>query len=81
VQAEEAGVKPTPPTFFKDALISPVLTAHPTAAQSTSMRNTISRRLLAERDLPLTPKERAANLHLLRAHRHAVADPHAALPS
>jgi phosphoenolpyruvate carboxylase len=56
-------------SFFKDALISPVLTAHPTEVQRKSILDAEHEiaRLLAERDLPLTPKERAANLHLLRA--------------
>ncbi|GAB2877544.1 phosphoenolpyruvate carboxylase [Pseudoduganella ginsengisoli] len=55
--------------FFKNALISPVLTAHPTEVQRKSILDAEHEiaRLLAERDLPLTPKERAANLHLLRA--------------
>jgi phosphoenolpyruvate carboxylase len=67
---KEAGVKAdTVSTFFKDALISPVLTAHPTEVQRKSILDAEHdiARLLAERDLPLTPKERAANLHLLRA--------------
>ncbi|WP_082616938.1 phosphoenolpyruvate carboxylase [Massilia sp. Root418] len=55
--------------FFEDALISPVLTAHPTEVQRKSILDAEHdiARLLAERDLPLTPKEQAANLHLLRA--------------
>ena len=55
--------------FFRDALIAPVLTAHPTEVQRKSILDAEHdiARLLAERDLPLTPKERAANLHLLRA--------------
>jgi phosphoenolpyruvate carboxylase len=67
---KEAGVKAdTVSTFFKEALISPVLTAHPTEVQRKSILDAEHdiARLLAERDLPLTPKERAANLHLLRA--------------
>ncbi|MYM23837.1 phosphoenolpyruvate carboxylase [Duganella sp. FT135W] len=67
---KEAGVKQeTVSTFFKDALIAPVLTAHPTEVQRKSILDAEHdiARLLAERDLPLTPKERAANLHLLRA--------------
>jgi phosphoenolpyruvate carboxylase len=46
-----------------------VLTAHPTEVQRKSILDAEHdiARLLAERDLPLTPKERAANLHLLRA--------------
>jgi phosphoenolpyruvate carboxylase len=56
-------------TFFEDALIVPVLTAHPTEVQRKSILDAEHdiARLLAERDLPLTPKERAANLHLLHA--------------
>jgi phosphoenolpyruvate carboxylase len=55
--------------FFQEALISPVLTAHPTEVQRKSILDAEHEiaRLLAERDLPLTPKERAANMHLLRA--------------
>ncbi|WP_343731534.1 phosphoenolpyruvate carboxylase [Duganella sp.] len=67
---KEAGVQQdTVATFFKEALISPVLTAHPTEVQRKSILDAEHdiARLLAERDLPLTPKERAANLHLLRA--------------
>ncbi|MTV40941.1 phosphoenolpyruvate carboxylase [Duganella radicis] len=67
---KEAGVKQdTVSTFFQEALISPVLTAHPTEVQRKSILDAEHdiARLLAERDLPLTPKERAANLHLLRA--------------
>ncbi|PWF40992.1 phosphoenolpyruvate carboxylase [Massilia glaciei] len=56
-------------TFFNDALIVPVLTAHPTEVQRKSILDAEHEiaRLLAERDLPLTPKERVANLHLLHA--------------
>ena len=67
---KSAGVKQdTVQNFFQDALISPVLTAHPTEVQRKSILDAEHdiARLLAERDLPLTPKERAANLHLLRA--------------
>ncbi|MDB5910159.1 MAG: phosphoenolpyruvate carboxylase, partial [Massilia sp.] len=55
--------------FFRDALISPVLTAHPTEVQRKSTLDAEHdiARLLAERDLPLTPKERRANLQLLHA--------------
>ncbi len=55
--------------FFKDALISPVLTAHPTEVQRKSILDAEHdiARLLAERDLPLTPKERKANTELLHA--------------
>ncbi|MBA5605007.1 phosphoenolpyruvate carboxylase [Duganella sp. FT3S] len=67
---KDAGVaQDTVATFFQDALISPVLTAHPTEVQRKSILDAEHdiARLLAERDLPLTPKERAANVHLLRA--------------
>jgi phosphoenolpyruvate carboxylase len=67
---KEAGVpQETVSTFFQDALISPVLTAHPTEVQRKSILDAEHdiARLLAERDLPLTPKETAANLHLLKA--------------
>ncbi len=49
--------------FFKDALISPVLTAHPTEVQRKSILDAEHEiaRLLAERDLPMTAKERAEN--------------------
>jgi phosphoenolpyruvate carboxylase len=56
-------------SFFKDALIAPVLTAHPTEVQRKSIldaENGIAR-LLAQRDTPLTPKERAYNTEMLRA--------------
>ncbi|MES2299165.1 MAG: phosphoenolpyruvate carboxylase [Pseudomonadota bacterium] len=67
---KEAGVaKATVQGFFRDALIAPVLTAHPTEVQRKSILDAEHdiARLLAERDLPLTPKERAHNLALLRA--------------
>ncbi|WP_296001311.1 phosphoenolpyruvate carboxylase [Rugamonas sp.] len=67
---KDAGVdRATVATFFRDALIAPVLTAHPTEVQRKSILDAEHdiARLLAQRDLPLTPKERAANLHLLRA--------------
>jgi len=55
--------------FFDDALIAPVLTAHPTEVQRKSILDAEHdiARLLAERDLPQTPKEQAANLQLLRS--------------
>ena len=55
--------------FFKEALISPVLTAHPTEVQRKSILDAEHEiaRLLAERDLPLTQKERANNTELLHA--------------
>ncbi|TWI70088.1 phosphoenolpyruvate carboxylase type 1 [Pseudoduganella lurida] len=66
---KDAGVdKSTVETFFGEALIAPVLTAHPTEVQrkSTLDAEHAIARLLAEREQPLTPKEAAANLHMLR---------------
>ncbi|MEN3297227.1 MAG: phosphoenolpyruvate carboxylase [Burkholderiales bacterium] len=66
----EAGVPgSTLRSFFRDALISPVLTAHPTEVQRKSILDAESEiaRLLAERDLPLTPKELERNVELLHA--------------
>jgi phosphoenolpyruvate carboxylase len=55
--------------FLRDALISPVLTAHPTEVQRKSILDAEHdiAHLLAERDLPLTPKEQVRNLQLLHA--------------
>ncbi|MDQ2821450.1 MAG: phosphoenolpyruvate carboxylase [Pseudomonadota bacterium] len=67
---QEAGVgQAQVETFFKEALISPVLTAHPTEVQRKSILDAEHdiARLLAERDNPLTPKEEARNLALLQA--------------
>nr|WP_315218268.1 phosphoenolpyruvate carboxylase [uncultured Duganella sp.] len=67
---KEAGVSErTVGEFFDQALIAPVLTAHPTEVQRKSILDAEHdiARLLAERDLPLTPKEKSANMHLLRA--------------
>jgi len=67
---KDAGVeRDTVETFFQGALIAPVLTAHPTEVQRKSILDAEHdiARLLAQRDQPLTPKEDAANLHLLRA--------------
>ena len=67
---KEAGVsEETVGEFFEQALIAPVLTAHPTEVQRKSILDAEHdiARLLAERDLPLTPKEKSANMHLLRA--------------
>jgi phosphoenolpyruvate carboxylase len=64
-----AGVdKSTVDGFFADALIAPVLTAHPTEVQRKSILDAERdiARLLAERDMPLTPREQAQNLHMLR---------------
>jgi phosphoenolpyruvate carboxylase len=66
----DAGVsQETVEGFFKDALISPVLTAHPTEVQRKSILDAEHdiARLLAERDLPLTPKERQRNEQMLHA--------------
>lgn len=67
---DDAGVSGTAVRhFFKDALISPVLTAHPTEVQRKSILDAEREiaRLLAERDHPLTPKELAHNTQLLHA--------------
>jgi phosphoenolpyruvate carboxylase len=55
--------------FFREALISPVLTAHPTEVQRKSILDAEHEiaRLLAQRDQSLTPRERAANGLLLHA--------------
>jgi len=55
--------------FLKESLISPVLTAHPTEVQRKSILDAERKiaQLLAERDLPQTPKERARNMELLHA--------------
>ncbi|MGB7481222.1 MAG: phosphoenolpyruvate carboxylase [Burkholderiaceae bacterium] len=55
--------------FLKDALISPVLTAHPTEVQRKSILDAEHEiaRLLAERDRTPTPKELLRNTELLRA--------------
>ncbi|NIF67925.1 phosphoenolpyruvate carboxylase, partial [Burkholderia sp. Cy-647] len=55
--------------FFEEALIVPVLTAHPTEVQRKSIldaQHDIAR-LLAERDQQLTTRERSHNESLLRA--------------
>ena len=56
-------------SFFNDALISPVLTAHPTEVQRKSILDAGREiaRLLAARDLPLTASERSRNTQLLHA--------------
>ena len=67
---EDAGVAmPAVRAFFRHALISPVLTAHPTEVQRKSILDAESKiaRLLAARDLPQTPRERADNATLLHA--------------
>ncbi|MFP6559878.1 phosphoenolpyruvate carboxylase [Paraburkholderia sp. B3] len=67
----QAGAAATPvlQQFFNEALIVPVLTAHPTEVQRKSIldaQHDIAR-LLAERDQPLTQRERAQNEALLAA--------------
>ncbi|WP_321968681.1 phosphoenolpyruvate carboxylase [Paraburkholderia tropica] len=67
----QAGAAATPmlQQFFNDALIVPVLTAHPTEVQRKSTLDSQHdvARLLAERDQPLTHREREHNEALLRA--------------
>jgi phosphoenolpyruvate carboxylase len=68
---DDAGVSgATVRHFFRDALISPVLTAHPTEVQRKSILDAEREiaRLLAERDNPLTAKELAENTQLLHAY-------------
>jgi phosphoenolpyruvate carboxylase len=67
---DQAGVSGgTVRKFFNEALISPVLTAHPTEVQRKSTLDAEREiaRLLAERDRPQTPKELAENTALLHA--------------
>ena len=67
---DDAGVSgETVRDFFKEALISPVLTAHPTEVQRKSILDAEREiaRLLAQRDLSLTPKEAGRNDELLHA--------------
>ncbi|MGI4846572.1 MAG: phosphoenolpyruvate carboxylase [Janthinobacterium lividum] len=69
-QLGEAGVQPAAiQQFFSQALISPVLTAHPTEVQRKSILDAEHEiaRLLAERDLPHTPRELEQNEALLFA--------------
>ena len=56
-------------TFFGDALVSPVLTAHPTEVQRKSILDAGREiaRLLALRDLPMTAREQQRNGQLLLA--------------
>ena len=64
-----AAATPVLQQFFNDALIVPVLTAHPTEVQRKSIldaQHDIAR-LLAERDQQLTDRERAHNEAMLRA--------------
>ena len=55
--------------FFNRALVVPVLTAHPTEVQRKSILDTEREieRLLAERNTPLTQRERVDNEELIRA--------------
>ena len=67
---DNAGVSgKTVKSFFADALISPVLTAHPTEVQRKSILDAEREiaRLLAQRDSPLTPAEQSRNLQMLHA--------------
>src|SRR5450830_1515970 len=67
---DDAGVSGnTVRQFLGSALISPVLTAHPTEVQRKSILDAEREiaRLLALRDQPLTPKELRDNTALLRA--------------
>ena len=67
---QDAGIaKAKVQTFFRDALVSPVLTAHPTEVQRKSILDAESKiaHLLAARDLPLTPHERDENTLLMHA--------------
>jgi phosphoenolpyruvate carboxylase len=56
--------------FFNEALISPVLTAHPTEVQRKSILDAEHKiaELLAARDLPQTAKELARNHELMHAY-------------
>ncbi len=66
----EAGVaRETVEGFFQEALIAPVLTAHPTEVQRKSILDAEHdiARLLAERDRDPTPKELRKNSQLLHA--------------
>lgn len=66
----EAGVSgQTVRSFFEDALISPVLTAHPTEVQRKSILDAERKiaHLLAQRDMPMIPAERTRNNQMLHA--------------
>ncbi|QBE61770.1 phosphoenolpyruvate carboxylase [Pseudoduganella lutea] len=70
MRLKEAGVgSDAVASFLREALIAPVLTAHPTEAQRKSILDAghAIAALLAERDLPLTPRERERNVRLLQA--------------
>lgn len=68
---QQAGAAATPvlQQFFNDALIVPVLTAHPTEVQRKSTLDSQHdvARLLAQREQPLTHREREQNEAMLRA--------------
>jgi phosphoenolpyruvate carboxylase len=67
---DDAGVPgATVNDFFRNALIAPVLTAHPTEVQRKSILDAESRiaALLAERELPHTPRDLGRNTELLHA--------------
>lgn len=67
---DDAGVSgATVRSFLREALVSPVLTAHPTEVQRKSILDAehAIARLLAERDQPLTDRERAENTAQLHA--------------
>nr|WKF58708.1 Phosphoenolpyruvate carboxylase [Paraburkholderia busanensis] len=67
--AAGAAATPVLQQFFNEALIVPVLTAHPTEVQRKSILDAQHdvARLLAERDQELTVRERAHNEAMLRA--------------
>ena len=69
-EATEAGITPQQlKEFFDGALVSPVLTAHPTEVQRKSILTVQMEvaKLLAERDHgPMTPEEEEANLESLQ---------------
>jgi phosphoenolpyruvate carboxylase len=78
---KEAGVSDTVAPSSR-TLISPVLTAHDRGAAQEHPRRRARHRPPAGRARPAADAEgTAANLHLLRAHRHAVADACCATPS
>ena len=61
--------------FFQDALVSPVLTAHPTEVQRKSILNcemAIASRLNERDRMQLTPEEQEANLQALRRGVHTL---------